>query len=93
MQTIIDLNLFQVSNNKIICMKLAERLDNTVSRSPEINLIKTKVSATTQSLRSSNVAEKIRIDKNREDKNRLYIELMKPKHKKSDDINLIFDYD
>lgn len=61
MMTIIDLGLFSMSNNMIFCFKMAERLDNTVSRSPEINTIKKNVS-NTNLLRSGNVAEEITLD-------------------------------
>jgi hypothetical protein len=37
---IIELGLFTINNNRVFCFKMANRLDNTVSRSPEINKIK-----------------------------------------------------
>jgi len=40
MKTIIQLGLFTMQNNRVFCYKMASRLDNTVSRSPEINKIK-----------------------------------------------------
>jgi hypothetical protein len=43
MKYIVDLNLFQENHDKIVCLKLALRLDNTTSRSPEINIIKHKL--------------------------------------------------
>lgn len=67
MKTIIDLKLFELSNNKITCFKLALRLDNTISRSADINQIKKNVS-TTKLLRSDNEAEENRIDKSTLDK-------------------------
>lgn len=77
LKTIIDLGLFQESDNKVFCFKLANRLDNTVSRSPEINKIKDLVS-TTNLLRSDYVestktygAEENTIDKNTIQENRL----------------------
>ena len=67
---IIELGLFHSNNNRIFCYKMAQRLDNTISRSPEINSIKNNV-FTTKLLRSNNVADKIRIDKIRTDKIKL----------------------
>lgn len=69
MKTIIDLRLFEISDNRITCFKLALRLDNTVSRSADINQIKKSVS-TTKLLRSDNVTEENRIEENTLDKNR-----------------------
>jgi hypothetical protein len=62
MNTIIELKLFSCKNNRIFCFKLAQRLDNTISRSPEINKIKsqrTKNVSTTKKLG----ANKIKLDK------------------------------
>jgi hypothetical protein len=67
MLTILDLKLFESANNKITCFKMAQRLDNTISRNPEINKIKKNVD-TTKLLRSDNKAEEIRVDKIRTDK-------------------------
>jgi len=65
MKNIIELGLFECSNSKITCLKLALRLDNTVSRSPGFNQIKKNVSST-KLLRSGNVADEI--DKKEENK-------------------------
>ncbi len=65
MKDIINLGLFECIDNRIFCYKLASRLDNTVSRSPQINEIK---KITTETLRSCNVPDKIREDKIKSDK-------------------------
>jgi len=71
MKNIIELGLFESSNNKITCLKLALRLDNTVSRSPGFNQIKKNVSST-KLLRSNNVADEInKKEENKEDKKKL----------------------
>ena len=64
LKTIIDLNLFTENDNRVFCFSLLKRLDNTISRSPEINQIKKNV-GTTKQLRSNNVAEENRIEQNR----------------------------
>lgn len=51
MRTIIQLGLFEESENRIFCFQLAKRLDNTVSRSPEIG----KIKEATKKLRSNYV--------------------------------------
>jgi hypothetical protein len=86
MKSIIDLGLFSYDNNKIFCFKLAQRLDNTVSRSPELNKIKDRVRTqsgdTTKLLRSCDVSEENRIDKIKSDKNKLDKKKEKPtRHK------------
>jgi len=40
LRTIINLGLFTEHDQRVFCFKMANRLDNTVSRSPEINKIK-----------------------------------------------------
>jgi hypothetical protein len=68
LKTIIELGLFTMENNRVFCFKMANRLDNTVSRSPEINKIKslrTNYVANTKKLG----AEENRIDKKRIEKN------------------------
>lgn len=42
LKTIIQLGLFTIENNRVFCFKMASRLDNVVSRNPEINKIKYK---------------------------------------------------
>ena len=42
LKSIVSLGLFTMQNNRVFCYKMAHRLDNTVSRSPEINKIKQK---------------------------------------------------
>ena len=73
MLTIIELGLFTQSNGKIFCFKLAERLDNTISRNPEINKIKSlrssNVVITNKLLPEENTIDKNTIDKNTIDKN------------------------
>jgi hypothetical protein len=70
LKTLINLELFNEVDNRVFCFKMANRLDNTVSRSPEINNIK-------QMLRSDNVvstqkllAEENRIHENTIEKNK-----------------------
>ncbi len=69
MLSIIELGLFTCENNRIFCFKLAQRLDNTIGRNPEINTIKAHIpenyKAPTKLLRSSNNAEEIRREEKR----------------------------
>jgi len=85
MKTIINEGLFSINNNKIFCFKLAQRLDNTVSRSPLINSIKAKLKleneGSTKLLRSKNVSEENRIDKITIDKNKKDKKKKEVKHK------------
>lgn len=65
LKTIIDIGLFETADNRIFCFKLASRLDNTVSRSAEINKIK--------KLRIDNVepTKKLGAEENRIDNNKI----------------------
>lgn len=70
MKSIINLGLFSCQNDHIFCYKLAYRLDNTISRSPEINNIKelsrnSNVVTTKKLLPDKNRIDKIRINKKR----------------------------
>jgi len=69
MKSIIELGLFTESNNRVFCFKLAQRLDNTISRSPEINTIKELLRSSnvvdTKMLQSPNAPEKNKSDKNK----------------------------
>jgi hypothetical protein len=75
---ILQLGLFQTDKEgKIYCYKLAERLDNTISKNPEINKLKEQIKknyeATTKLLRndfSQNRIEYNRIEEKRIDENR-----------------------
>lgn len=73
MTTIINLGLFQETEEKVVCYKLAKRLDNTVSRSPEINKIKEQIETIdrTKQLRSCNVPEYNRLEYIRSDQNKV----------------------
>jgi hypothetical protein len=76
---LIDLKLFTIENNRIFCFKMASRLDNTISRSPEINKIKqlrsnyavdTKKLGAEENRIHENTIQKNTIDKIRSDKKR-----------------------
>jgi hypothetical protein len=75
---IIELGLFEMQNNRVFCFKMANRLDNTVSRSPEINKIKqlrsdyvdtTKKLGAEDNTIHDNTTDKNTTDKNTTDKN------------------------
>jgi len=85
LKTIIDIGLFEADNNRITCFKLASRLDNTVSRSAEINKIKSKRNSnvvTTQTCKAEdNTIDNNTIQENRVDNNKT------PKHSECDELN------
>lgn len=68
MRDIINVGLFTESNNRIFCYKLALRLDNTISRSPEINTIKEKVRINNVVTTKKLLPEKKRVKEIKEDK-------------------------
>ena len=74
--SIIELGLFTKENNRTLCHKMMYRLDNTISRNPEINKIKGNIQrnykgATHKQRRLTEQSrlDKITLDKNRVDKN------------------------
>ena len=66
MLTILDLGLFTSDNNRIFCFKMMYRLDNTISRNPQINTIKNKIRKqygnTTKLLQSNNKPDNITLN-------------------------------
>ena len=76
MEYMVDLQLFEVSGNRIKCQKMAHRLDDTNSRNPEIQkLIKQKNAESVRKSsenpeESSDRLDKTRLDENRPDENR-----------------------
>lgn len=74
MQYFVEIGLFECSNNTISCMKLAKRLDKSMTSNPEMRTIietlrgKSHDSIMTQSEKP--MQDKIRIEENRIDKNK-----------------------
>lgn len=68
---IIDIGLFETSDNKIFCFKLAKILDNSTLKSPELQKVQKKLKSGTilenpgNSLPDKNRIDKIRIEENR----------------------------
>jgi len=75
LKTFIELGLFEENNNRIFCFKLASRLDNTISRSAEINKIKKirsdNVEATQTYKAEDNTIHNNTIKENRADNNKI----------------------
>lgn len=68
MKTIIDQGLFEDSENKITCLKLAKRLDQSMTSNPEMRKIIEKIKNHDSVM---TVPDKVMQDKTRLDKNRL----------------------
>jgi hypothetical protein len=70
MNYIIDLGLFQENDNKIFCLKLAKRIDQSMVKSPQLKQLKEGVEKSVKIIEEScqNRREQKRIDNNRKDK-------------------------
>lgn len=76
MAYMVDIGLFENSEGRITCIKLAKRLDDTNSKNPEIKRLLSSIKSNGSELlgdiqNNSNKVppDKIRLDENREDKN------------------------
>jgi hypothetical protein len=77
MKDIIDLGLFEMQGDRITCMKLAKRLDNSIIKSPQLQQVKKNMKSECTDLvvrddPGNSRPEKIREDKKREEKNRVF---------------------
>ena len=74
LKTLIDLNLFQENENRIFCLKLARRLDTSITRNPKIKELIKKSRVNNDLLDDCTGQSGIvpaRIDKNRLEENRI----------------------
>ena len=67
MAYMVDIGLFENSDGRITCLKLAKRLDDTNSKNPEIRAMLSKINSDKLRVTPSN-SDKLRTDKTRLDK-------------------------
>lgn len=71
MKYIVEQKLFEESNDRIFCFKLAKRLDSSLIKNPELNNIKKKLkNEKKREVTRKSLPDKNRLDKTRKDKNK-----------------------